>query len=1123
MVTELNRLRPRSFSRPIMFFTVTVVIALCTLIYRKPMLVGVESGSLQQTYWMASVIAGGLIFLIIMGAYNLLNRHSAIQDFEIRRQLAAGDDYRPVTEKKVDNCNPVWGEMASFVRTRYGFFWRYKIRLLLIIGEPAEVESIAPGLTEQHWLEGDGIVLIHGGRALAEPDAELLASLRKLRRHRPLDGVVWPLTAKQSQQSAQMDKAWRGLTDSGKRLGFQAPLYLWQICDDGGYQTERTTQAVGCLLPEHCTAEHLASMLEAQTPQLTEQGMQQLLRDNRHDFLLRLAHSLQKEGVAHWQNTLKPLLSGGAYSLSLRGLMFSPKHVARADTAPHAWLPSPVWAGITDDKVRGRKVGFPWAHAMMAMLGIMVMVWGTGLLTSFLTNRMLIQDTAAQTAHALNTRLPLSEQLIALHTLQSELERLQYRVRHGAPWYQRFGLERNTQLLDVAFPGYEQAASRLVRDVAATYLQNQLKAFVALPPDSPQRTATSEQRYKQLKALLMMSRPEKADAAFFSATLMADGLRYPGGAEGLSQSIVPSLLAFWATNLAEHPQWKAALQPELTATVRKILLRQIGLRNAENTLYQNVLKQVSRNYADMTLTDMTSDTQADALFSTEQIVPGMFTRQAWEGQVKEAIEQVVAARREEIDWVLSDRDKGASSDVSPETLRARLTERYFTDFAGSWLSFLNSLRWKKEGTLSGVLDQLTLMADAHQSPLIALMDTLAWQAATGRPNRGLSDSLTTSAKALFNGEEQGRQDETPPGPLDKTFAPLLRLTGERAAGSGDATLNLQTYLTRVSRVRLKLQQVINAPDPQEMTQQLAQTVFQGKTVDLTDTRDYGRLVAASLGEAWSGFGQALFVRPVEQAWRQVLTPAAESLNRQWQRAIVSQWEQDFAGRYPFSATQNDASLPLLAQYLRDGGRIHQYLAMHLGGVLRREGRDWVTDATNTQGLVVNPAFLRSLNQLGDITDAAFASGDAGIHFDLRAKPARDVMKTQLTVDGQILEYFNQKERWQRFTWPGEQWHPGASLSWTSTQNSERILADYRGSWSLIRLLEQAEVTQLDSSSYKVLWRAPDGLPLHYLMRVEQGKGPMALLALRNFRLPQQIFLTGNVMAESQEQGEHEDE
>ncbi len=493
-----------------------------------------------------------------------------------------------------------------------------------------------------------------------------------------------------------------------------------------------------------------------------------------------------------------------------------------------------------------------------------------------------------------------------------------------------------------------------------------------------------------------------------------------------------------------------------------------------------MLQQVSRNYADMTLADMTGDTLTESLFSTEQTVPGMFTRQAWEGQVREAIEQVVTARREEIDWVLSDRQQDTSADISPDTLRNReeidwvlsdrqqdtsadispdtlrnrLTSRYFTDFAGSWLAFLNSIRWKKEDSLSGILDQLTLMADARQSPLIALTDTLAWQAAAGRENRGLSDSLAKSAQELFNGKEktpqQSREGNEPVGPLDKTFAPLLRLLGDKAGGGGgDTQLSLQTYLTRVTRVRLKLQQVTNAPDPQEMTQQLAQTVLQGKTVDLTDTRDYGRLtdtrdygrlIAASLGEEWSGFGQALFVRPVEQSWRQVLTPAADSLNRQWQRAIVSHWNQDFAGRYPFKASQNDASLPLLAQYLRDDGRINQFIAANLSGVLKREGRYWVADAMNTQGLTVNPDFIRALNRLRDVADTAFASGDAGIHFELRAKPARDVMKTHLVIDGQELEYFNQKERWQRFNWPDEQWQPGASLSWTSTQAMERILA-----------------------------------------------------------------------------------
>ncbi len=73
---------------------------------------------------------------------------------------------------------------------------------------------------------------------------------------------------------------------------------------------------------------------------------------------------------------------------------------------------------------------------------------------------------------------------------------------------------------------------------------------------------------------------------------------------------------------------------------------------------------------------------------------------------------------------------------------------------------------------------------------------------------------------------------------------------------------------------------------------------------------------------------------------------------------------------------------------------------------------------NTQGLTVNPDFIRALNRLRDVADTAFASGDAGIHFELRAKPARDVMKTHLVIDGQELEYFNQKERWQRFNWYG---------------------------------------------------------------------------------------------------------
>ena len=94
-------------------------------------------------------------------------------------------------------------------------------------------------------------------------------------------------------------------------------------------------------------------------------------------------------------------------------------------------------------------------------------------------------------------------------------------------------------------------------------------------------------------------------------------------------------------------------------------------------------------------------------------------------------------------------------------------------------------------------------------------------------------------------------------------------------------------------------------------------------------------MAASLGE-WSGFGQSLFVQPLDLARRQVLTPAAESLNTRWQTTIVDQWNKAFAGRYPFKATGSDASLPLLAQFLRgDSGRIATFLKTSLGGILHR--------------------------------------------------------------------------------------------------------------------------------------------------------------------------------------------
>ncbi|MGC1001011.1 ImcF-related family protein, partial [Pantoea agglomerans] len=85
------------------------------------------------------------------------------------------------------------------------------------------------------------------------------------------------------------------------------------------------------------------------------------------------------------------------------------------------------------------------------------------------------------------------------------------------------------------------------------------------------------------------------------------------------------------------------------------------------------LGRIARNWPDLTLADMTGDTDASTLFSSEEVVPGMFTRQAWEEQVEDAIDEVGKTRRDEIDWVLTDKTHQPGSDVSPEALKQRLT------------------------------------------------------------------------------------------------------------------------------------------------------------------------------------------------------------------------------------------------------------------------------------------------------------------------------------------------------------------------------------------------------------------------------------------------------------------
>lgn len=1024
----------------------------------------------------------------------------------------------------VSDSGPLFSSLKNHLRTRYRFFWRNKVRLLLVTGDETAINQLVPNLQASRWLEGNRTVLIYGGSLAADIDAEKYASLRKLRRGRPLDGIVRVIGEGQNLTPQASDSDLRCLEKISELLRYSAPVYIWQLCDSAWPQDGRKTQPVGVTLPLRAMPEDVTGQLNKLLPQLREQGLSQVADNRDYDFMLRLAQLLEQGGSEGWKARLAPWLYSAQQRVPLRGLMFSLASTLPADGQSVESAISSVhkqamtlpasWQGVIDDctRVCGRRVGMAWEQTLAWVMIAAVGIWGAGTLLSFALNYSQISSVANK-AHDLVEHPSVSDyQLTVLHELRNDAGRLQNHIQNGTPWYQRFGLDHNQQLLSAMLPWYGVASNRLIRDPAKTALTQKLNALANSAPNSDLRAQLAKPGYDQLKAWLMMSRPDKVDGAFYAQTLKTVQPTRMGISTGLWQSLSPDLWAFYISELPKQPQWKITPDSQLVSQSRQVLLQQIGRRNAESTLYENMLKSVRRNFADVSLEDMTSGTDARRLFTTDEVVPGMFTRQAWQGGIQQAIEKAANSRRDEIDWVLSDSHKAVSADLSPEALKARLTQRYFTDFAGSWLSFLNSLHWNPANNIADVTDQLTLMSDVRQSPLIALMNTLAWQGQTGQQSEGLSDSIIKSAKDLVGGKDKPAIDQSaagPQGPLDDTFGPLLQLLGKNKASnvmSADNSLSLQTYLTRITRVRLRLQQVASASDPQEMMQTLAHTVFQGKSVDLTDTQQYGSLVAASLGEEWSGFGRTMFVQPLTQAWETVLQPSAASLNDRWSRSVVANWRTAFDGRFPFSVSKSDASLPMLAEFIRkDNGRIDRFLTSELNGVLHKEGSQWVPDSAHSQGLTFNPAFLKAVNQLSQLSDILFTDGSQGISFELQARPAVQVVETQLTIDGQQLHYFNQMADWQSFRWPGDSYKPGTMLTWTTVNAGARLFGDYSGTWGFIRWLDQGKRQQLDRSQWMISFTSPDGRTLQWVLRSQLGKGPLALLALRGFTLPDQIF------------------
>ncbi|WP_158545058.1 ImcF-related family protein [Dyella monticola] len=1053
----------------------------------------------------------------VTAAWRRAARYASHRDSDRHTRDAAARIGASTTSTRMAIARQGHNELATALKVRHGRRWRYRQPWLLLTGEDTTITSLLPSLAENGYLITDDVVVLREPRPIEEPpDASWLQQLARLRRRRPVDGVVLvvPVGAVGSARDASRDAPAFSATLQriASTLHWSAPIYVLHV---GGVHHDQSP-VVGCEWAHVGDAEVAQADLWALRNQLAEQGVWDIA-DHPDDIGYTAAISrlldVRSAPLANWLAAL------AARRLLLRGAFFAPGQPKKGERQPLQQLPIWPHLGALARRDRGRRVGFHPITVVSTMILALIGLWTCGMLISGWTNANALRQSQVA-VQALDTGHDAAR-IRALLALQQRISLYEERARHHTPLFTRFGLNHDGVTLDILWQRYAPAARSLLTTPARLALEASLKNLGQMRADALQSHDAQRHGYDQLKTYLMLADPQRVDAPFL-ATHMTDAFPMvtsmpPGEWQDTSQR----LAVFFANHLATHPDWRITPSVALITTARGTLINQIGLANADDTLYRAVMDGVHGKYADVSLPVLLNGTDAQDLFSTAASVPGHYTRAAWDGMIAEAIDKAASERHVQSDWVLTDGNAVAVPESDPsrvDDIKRRLTARYFAEYAAAWQHMLNSIQWQPAPNLNAAIDQLTRLTDAQTSPLIALMKSVQSQAQAGRRTKAIGDELVHRAQSLI-----GRKDEelasSFANPLDAAFGPLLALMGDSGgatahdANSTDNTaslngVSLQSYLTSATTMRLKLQQIGNSPDAQTMARALAQAVFQGKLSDLAQVREQAALTAASLGSAWSGFGDALFARPLDGAWQTILQPAAASLNELWRASLAMPFNSAFDGRYPFYDTNADASFAELGRYVKPStGLIARFLTVELAGVLTQQGDQWVPNGLAPQTLAFDPTFLAAMQQMSVLGARLYAQGDAGYHFEVMPQPTPNVTRSQLTVDKQQVVYFNQQETWSPIAWPGDGLNGHTALTWQTLDAGVRQAFDETGDWAFLRLLAKAKVKPLDSTRYELTWVQPDAEPLRYVLRTHVGDGPLDLLKLRGFKLPERIFIS----------------
>jgi len=230
---------------------------------------------------------------------------------------------------------PEFSEINNQCKSRYGLFWRYKVRKCLVIGSTSDVETLFPNLQQAKWQLSGQSLMVYGGDVSSEVNISWMKTLKKhFSRyvpfyHKPLDAIIWAVSKNYldntRQQQVLVEKTILQLRARDKILRWSAPLYLVSGQTSEWSQEGRIEQSVGITFSS--SKNSIVDLADLSLKQLAteccQRGIQQVKENSYYAYLLQLSQNLVKNDIDKIKRYLSSLISL-RYVPNLRGLFFTP-------------------------------------------------------------------------------------------------------------------------------------------------------------------------------------------------------------------------------------------------------------------------------------------------------------------------------------------------------------------------------------------------------------------------------------------------------------------------------------------------------------------------------------------------------------------------------------------------------------------------------------------------------------------------------------------------------------------------------------------------------------------------------------------------------------------------------